>query len=179
MNIRIRSINNCSWCWQDKAALKLIRDEFKESHKRMATCLTIYLCLAELHSNNNSADSFLACNKTIARMAGKSVSTIKNYCNHLISLRLLSKQARKEGKQNLANDWFLLETPDTPANNKYPTPTINNKEGSDNNNCPVLEENQFRNNQSNITSDDFNNKFESLGYRKLREKVNSLKTKSL
>ncbi len=175
MNIKIRDINNCSWCWQDKAALRLIREEFKESHKRMATCLVVYLCLAELHSNNNSADSFLACNKTIARMAGKSVSTIKNYCNHLISLGLLFKQARKNGKQNLANDWFLLETPNTPANNKYPTPTTNSSDSPGNNNCPVLEENQFRNNQSSITSYDFFNKLESDGYKKLKEVAYNLK----
>lgn len=151
MKIKIRDITDCSWCWQDKVALRLIRNEFKESNKRMGTCLTIYLSLTELHSNNNSADSFLACNKTIARMAGKSVSTIKNYCNQLISLGLLYKQARKRGRQNLANEWFLLESPYTSGNNKCPTPMTNSKHTLDENSSPVLEENHIRNSHSRIT----------------------------
>ena len=118
----------------------------------MTTCLTIYLCLTELASNNNSADTFCAYNSTIAKMAGKSISTVKIYCNDLILFGLLSKEIRKKGKQNLANEWFLLKTPSPPDNNNYPTSNTSNSNTSDNNNCPVLEKHYKENNHCRINN---------------------------
>ena len=51
MNKYIRDIKDCPWCWQDKQALRLIRNKFRENPKRKTTCLAIYLCLTELDMN--------------------------------------------------------------------------------------------------------------------------------
>lgn len=176
MKINLRDINHCPWCWQDKNALRLIRKLFFERPKRQTTCLTIYMCLTELASNNNSSDSFCACNATIAKMAGKSISTIKTYCNVLITLGLLYKKERKRGKQNLANEWFLLETPNIPDNNNYPTPDTNNSNVSGNYNSPVLEDNLKENNLIDITNPLV---FESEGHKKCREIAQSLKLRKI
>lgn len=176
MNKYLRDIDNCPWCWQDKEALRLIRSVFIKHSKRMTTCLTTYLCLTELASNNNSPDTFFAYNSTIAKMAGKSISTIKTYCNALISFGLLWKKAKKKGKQNLANEWFLLETPSTSDNNNYPTPDNNNSNTLDNYNYPVLEEHHKENHQYGITNSLV---FENEGLNKCREITCSLKHKKI
>jgi hypothetical protein len=174
MNKYSRDFGN-PWCWQEKRALRLIRAEFRWSPKRMTTCLTIYLCLTELESNNSSKTPFYACNSTIAKMAGKSISTIKAYCNFLISLELLHKETRKKGKQNLANKWFLLKTPSPPVNNSYPTPNNNNCITSDKKKYPVLEEHSIENNLNRINNP--NKIFESDGFQKLKKVAYSLKKK--
>jgi len=176
MKINLRNIKDCHWCWQDKNALRLIRKLFVEHLKRQTTCLTIYMCLTELASNNSSSNSFCAYNAIIAKMAGKSVSTIKTYCDVLIKLGLLSKETRKKGKQNLANKWFLLETPHPPDNNNYPTPDTNNSNISVGNNPPVLEDNLKENNLKDITNPLV---FESEGYKKFRERGQSLKLRKI
>lgn len=176
MKINLRNIENGHWCWQDKDALRLIRKLFLEHPKRQTTCLAIYMCLTELASNNNSYDSFAACNATIAKMAGKSVSTIKTYCDILITLGLLGKKARKKGKQNLANEWFLLETPNYPDNNNYPTSDTNNSNISVSNNSPVLEDNPKENNLKGINNPLV---FENEGLKKCREITRSLKHRKI
>jgi hypothetical protein len=115
--------------------MKIIREYY--STKKRTTAIAIYQSLTEL-SSNQGKDSFSAYNSQIAEYSGKSVSTVKNYCNKFIWLGILKKKLRKHGKINLSSEWTLL----TPlVNNNYPTPTNDNNYTLVENNELLIEEN--------------------------------------
>ncbi len=154
------------WCWQDKDILSRIRENFKG--QRLTTSLAVYLSLTELASNNSS-DEFTAYFSQIAKLSGKSIPTIKSYSNQFIKIGILKKKNRRvDNKTNLSNEWSLL----TPSvNNNYPTSTSNTYQISDRNDYQLLEENELeKDNQNEVKS--FK---KSEGYKKLREKVSSLR----
>jgi len=127
-----------AWCWQDKQVMRLIRENYKS--KRLTTSVAIYQSLTELASNTGS-DSFNAYLSQIARLAGKSTSTIKKYTKELVGLGVLKIENRKlEDRINLPNRWILLTHS---VSNSKPTSDSHNSLNSISNNKPRREENVF------------------------------------
>ena len=135
----VRSISTASaWCWQDKAVMRIIRENF--SGKKLTTAVAIYQSFTELASNNE-CDIFNAYYSQISKLAGKSVSTIKIYCKDFIRLRLIEKKNRKlDGRTNLSNEWILLSHS---VNNNYPTSSNNGKQTSVSNSNLFKEQSNF------------------------------------
>lgn len=136
------------WGWYDKDITDSLRANF--SGQRLTTALATYLSLTELASNNGS-DEFTAYYSQIAKLAGKSVSTVKSYCSQFIKLCILEKKNRKvDNKTNLSNKWSLL----TPSvNNNYPTSVNNSHPTSVNNGYRQLEENELEKEDKNSVKD--------------------------
>lgn len=163
----VRSIKSSRrWCWQDKDILDFIRENF--NGQRLTTALALYISLAELASNASS-DQFPAYYVQLASLAGKSLSTVRNYCNEFVKLGILAKENRKlDEKTNLANHWSLL----TPSvNNDYQTSISNIYTTSVKDDYQQLEENELEKDNKNSVK----NFKETEGYKKLRERVNQLR----
>jgi len=163
----VRSIKSSRrWCWQDKDILDLIRENF--NGQRLTTALALYISLTELGSNASS-DQFPAYYVQLANLVGKSLSTVRNYCNEFVKLGILAKENRKlDEKTNLANQWSLL----TPSvNNNYQTSTNNTYTTSVKDDYQQLEENELEKDNKNGVS-----KFsETEAYKKLKEKAEQLR----
>ncbi len=150
------------WCWQDKDMTEFIRNNFKG--QKLTTALAIYQTLTELASNNSS-DEFTAYYSQIAKLTGKSISTVKIYCRRFVELRILDKKNRKvDGKTNLSNEWSLL----TPSvSNNYQTSVKDDYPTSDKNGYQLLEENELEKDNKN----EVKNLSETESYKKLKEKA--------
>lgn len=157
------------WGWYDKDIIDFLRENF--SGQRLTTALATYLSLTELASNNGS-DEFTAYYSQIAKLAGKSVSTVKSYCSQFIKLGILAKENRKaDEKTNLSNKWSLL----TPSvNNNYQTLSNNHHSSSVKNGYQQLEENELeKDNQNEVRN--VEEILASPAYQKLSEQVKRLK----
>lgn len=76
-----------AFCWQEKAALRLIREKFKPSER--ATALAIYSTLTELASNNQT-DEFKVKRQTVGAMVGRSsVRSVDHYLDSLSDIGLV------------------------------------------------------------------------------------------
>lgn len=154
------------WGWYDKDITDFLRENI--SGQRLTTALATYLSLTELASNNGS-DEFTAYYSQIAKLAGKSVSTVKSYCSLFIKLGILVKENRKaDEKTNLSNKWSLL----TPSvNNNYQTLSNNLHPSSVENDYQQLEENELEKDNPNGVK-----KFsETPAYKNLRDQVSKLR----
>ncbi len=149
---------------------ELIRDSFKG--QKLTTALAIYQTLTELASNNSSSGEFTAYYSQIAKLTGKSISTVKIYCRRFIELRVLGKKNRKvDDKTNLSNEWSLL----TPSvSNNYQTSTKDNYPTSDKNDYQLIEENELEKDNKNGVI----NLSKSESYMKLKEKAEQFRKNS-
>lgn len=108
MTIEVRAIIKAeAWCWQDKRIMRMLRNRYPK--KRIATAITVYQTMTELASNR-SENYVRARYSTIARMTGKSKSTVRRYLMEFISLGIIARiQNRKNETQSFANTWVLVD----------------------------------------------------------------------
>jgi hypothetical protein len=159
----IRSIKTAEgWCWQEKRITRYIRENLLG--KRLTTALAIYQVLTELASNQNT-EEFYAYYSQIAKLSGKSTSTIKIYCKEFIKLEILSKENRRvDDKTNLSNKWSLL------------TPSVNNNyQTSLNNVYSTLVKEDYQQLEENELEEEKKNGVETESYKRLKEKVELLR----
>jgi hypothetical protein len=76
-----------AFCWQDKAALRRIREAFDHEHS-VCTALAVYLALSEIASDAGS-EEFKTTHAWIQRFSGVSVSTIKKRLSALAEIGLI------------------------------------------------------------------------------------------
>jgi hypothetical protein len=79
-----------AFCWQEKAALRFLREKFKPSE--VVTATAVYVTLTELASNNQ-ADEFRVKRQTLGDMIGRSVDSIDIYLSRLEEIGLVEKRA--------------------------------------------------------------------------------------
>lgn len=83
-----RDISDGPWCWQNKAALRAIREGFEEEHG-VTSALAVYLALTELASDRAS-ETFQTTHAWIAGMTGLAVRTVQNRIKGLAELGLVT-----------------------------------------------------------------------------------------
>ena len=112
-NIKLRPflLRGVPFAWQDVRIMKILRENY--SGKKLTTAVAIYQSFTELasvagRSQGKHVSQFSAYIKTIAKMSGKSETTIRRYSKEFKKLRILSWERRKKGKMNLSNLWKLL-----------------------------------------------------------------------
>jgi hypothetical protein len=86
----VRSTSNCAWCWQDKAARRLIREMFDASGN-VPSALLFYDALTEIASDEQS-ETFTTMVGHIAEKAGISRATIHRLEAPFEELKLVAIQ---------------------------------------------------------------------------------------
>jgi hypothetical protein len=77
------------WCWQEKEALRMIRDVCEDGNGHSASELATYLALSELASDAQ-LETFQAPISLVARRAGVSYRTAANILKRFESLKLIA-----------------------------------------------------------------------------------------
>lgn len=118
----VRDLRNAGWCWQEKAALDVLRAYYDgERLKQRSTALAIYLILTEIASNQRTPEQAEATHRAIWEMTGTSASTVKRYLGEFETLGLVAVERRKiAGDISLPNVYALLSPP---RSTDGPTPT--------------------------------------------------------
>jgi hypothetical protein len=105
-----RSTKDGPWCWQIKAALKLIGEIFSESNQ-LASARSLYLALTQLASDHGS-ETFTESKALIAHKAGLSISTVNRLLKAFEELRLIrierSMRQPSSGYIKAPNTYTLL-----------------------------------------------------------------------
>jgi hypothetical protein len=112
-----RHIRQAPFCWQHKAALRLIRESF-DADKAVSSALAVYLALTEIASDQES-ETFTTTHAWIALMSGLSPRTVQDRLNRLSEIGLLevstpalkspSKYKLLPAQQPLQNDTQPLQ----------------------------------------------------------------------
>ena len=111
----VRDHRKTSWCWQEKAALRLLRAHYDgERLKQRSTALAVYLALTEAASNQYSQGHVEVIQMGIAEMTGTSRSTVKRYLSEFEDIGLIAVERRKlDTGTSLPNIYALLTPPST------------------------------------------------------------------
>lgn len=86
--VHVRDIREAPFCWQEKTALRLIRNSFKPSEAPVAGY--VYVALTELASDHQRQD-FQIKRMTLAKRVGRSGNVLDSYLNRLADLKLIEK----------------------------------------------------------------------------------------
>lgn len=86
--LEVRDIREAPFCWQEKAALRLIRSKIKPSEAPVAGY--VYVALTELASNKET-NQFKVKRMTLAEMVSRSGNIVDGYLNQLVELGLIEK----------------------------------------------------------------------------------------
>lgn len=106
----VRDLRNAGWCWQEKAALDVLRDYYDgERLKRRATALAIYLVLTEIASDQYDPTTAETTHRVIWERTGTSETTVKQYLRELVTIGLLAVEHRQAAPLlSLPNVYHLL-----------------------------------------------------------------------
>src|SRR5258708_6314795 len=84
----LRNIKSCAWCWQQKDALRQIRDAF-DGTNTVSSGLGVYVALTEIASDSQS-DVFKTTHRHIAGLSGLSTRTIQSRLADLEKIGLIT-----------------------------------------------------------------------------------------
>jgi hypothetical protein len=87
---KIRGTNDGPWCWQNKAALRLIRQAF-DNHSFLADALAVYLTFTEIASDEQS-QTFTKRRRAIAERSGISLRQFDRILTIFVSVGLIHRQ---------------------------------------------------------------------------------------
>jgi hypothetical protein len=103
----IRSNKDGPWCWQNKAALRLIRQAF-DNRSFLADALAVYLCLTEIASDEQT-ETFQRTRREIAERSGVSLRQFDRVLAVLISICLVHRQRNTiPGTKELSESTYTL-----------------------------------------------------------------------
>ncbi len=89
-----RAIKDGPWCWQNKAALRLINESFSESN-RISSALCVYVALTKLASDHHQSKRFQVAKSRIAEAAGVSIRTVTDVLAVLESIKVVKIERQK------------------------------------------------------------------------------------
>jgi len=135
--VKARSIKSTlAWCWQDKAALRKIRDAFDQSND-VASAIGVYVAMTEIASDSGS-ERFQTTHAWIQRVCGWSIRTIQARLKTLAEIGLIHIETSTSLRQ--PNTYTLQSDPQPLPNDTQPLPNVRQlaKQGS----LPTSEENK-------------------------------------
>jgi hypothetical protein len=117
----VRDIRRTPFCWQEKAALALVRAHYSgERLKQRVFATAVYVALTEVASNQFSVTHVETTVRALWELTGTSESTVKRCLREFETIGLIAVERRKvAGDISLPNVYSLLN-PGSPGG---PTPS--------------------------------------------------------
>jgi hypothetical protein len=135
-----RHIEQAPFCWQQKPALRLIRDSC-DAEKSVSSTLAVYLALTEIASDEES-ETFTTTHAWIALKSGLSPRTVQDRINRLSEIGLLEVSTPT---LKSPSKYKLLSVRQPLPNDKQPLPNVRQSPGQSS--LPSLEENNEQRNE--------------------------------
>jgi hypothetical protein len=142
LSLSLRKASDSPFCWQSKAALRLIRESL-DKERTVASGIAVYVALTEIASDQQS-ETFITTEAWVAMKAGVSVKTASDRIKDLVVIGLVKVST---AKLKAPSTFTLLSVRKPLPNDKQPL--LNVRQRTKNTPLPTSEESNEESNEKN------------------------------